>query len=212
MTPFDRAKAAFLREVAAVHHRKASGIHVAPDGDDYTGFAEYQTGDLFAFEATWPIVPPPREGAREVTVRGYASPSGDVVLEAKKNLGFLLQAANFLEETRSLSPKTLTERLLWLLLVELGQPTSRAGLQPPNHLLLEQGGPFVIPPDAEQRHIVPPYVERRADGSGSLWFFYQNLDSVGVNGSISLHRAEVRCTKDYQVTLHRTSLVAMSGF
>src|SRR5438105_13407728 len=97
MTPFEQAKAHFRHDVAAAYHRGEGTLKVAPDGEDYTGFAEHRTGALYAFEATWPIEPPPAEGRREVTVRGYADEKGEVVLEKKGNLGVLLREARMLD-------------------------------------------------------------------------------------------------------------------
>ena len=34
MTPFQRAQAAFRREVAAVYHKKEAALHVAPEGEE----------------------------------------------------------------------------------------------------------------------------------------------------------------------------------
>ncbi len=209
-TPFEQAQAAFRKEVAATFHKKEPALHIDPVGEDYTGFNEFKTGDLLAFEAQYPIVPTPKEGTRQVVIRGFASPAGDVVLEKKNNLGRLLRAAQFLDEKQSMPALALAQRLIWMLLEQLGRPESRVGPQPPNHQLTD-GGLFYLPGGGQEVRPAPPAIVRRPDGSASLVFFYTNLESIG-SGLISTNRAELCCDKDYQVTIIRTPLVEASPF
>jgi hypothetical protein len=208
-SPFATAQAAFRREVAASHHRKPDSLKISPPVEEQVTWFDshrFTTGALVAFEAEWPISPPPREGAREVTVRGFASPAGEVVLERRKNLGVLLREAHFLDEKQSLPAKALAERFLWMMLVQLGQPSSPVGPQPPSHKLLEGGGTYLLPPSAEHHAIRPPWIERRPDGSASLFFLYQNLDNIGGKGVVSQRLAEIRCSKDHVAEVIATTL------
>ncbi|HEX2574516.1 MAG TPA: hypothetical protein VH877_33530 [Polyangia bacterium] len=186
-TPFGRAQAAFSKEVARSYQRNETGLSITPAREDLTGYPEQKTGDLIAFQAEWPITPPPAAGPKKMAVRGFASPSGEVVLPKKNNLDVLLRAAHFIDEKQSLPAKAIAERLLWMW-------SGPSGL--PSHELLESGGVIVVPPPIGSVQIEPPRIERRADGSARLIFFYS---STGVVGGVTQHRAELRCARDYTV-------------
>ncbi len=175
MTPFQRAKANLWRELSARYKLGSTHVKVEPDADDISGYAEHKTADLYAFDATLP-----RETKQRVT--GFASASGDVVLD-EKGLGLLLRHARFLEPDPAVPPKGLAERVLFLGPAEMGK----------GHLLRERG------PTA-----APPRIERHPDGSASLVFFYESFEGVegmSLHSTPAIYRAEVRVTKDYQAKL-----------
>jgi hypothetical protein len=186
-TPFGKAQAAFSKEIASIYQRNEAGLRITPAREDLTGYPEQKTGDLLAFQAEWPITPSPAAGPKTMAVRGFASPSGEVVLAKKNNLSVLLRAAHFLDEKQSLPAKAIAERLLWM---GSGPPGS------PNHQLLETGGVLFMPPPLGSVQIEPPRIERRTDASARLIFFYSTSDAAGV---VTQRRAELRCARDYTI-------------
>jgi hypothetical protein len=174
MSPFERAKQNFQRQVSA--HHPHGHLKVEPDAEDISGYAEYKTADLYAFAAG--------------PVHGLASADGDVILDAK-GLGKLLQHAHFLDATPLLGPKALAERLLFLGPGEMGH----------GHALREGGRVYRLPGDGQARSVEPPRLERHADGSAALIFFYESLTGVkgmSLHTTPALYRAELNVGKGYE--------------
>lgn len=185
-TPFAQAQAAFRKEVAGLAQKSEVDLRITPATEALTTYREQNTGDLVAFQAEWLARPPRAAGPKNMAVRGFASPSGEVVLAKKDNLGVLLRATNFLDEKQSLPAKAIAERLLWM----MSPPGS------PNHQLLETGGMLFMPPPLGSVQIEPPRIERRTDGSARLIFFYSSVDPAGI---VTQKRAELRSARDYTV-------------
>jgi hypothetical protein len=198
---FEKARAAFRKDVAALHHQPEASFSIEPSREDAVGFAELRTGQLFAFEAHLPIEPRPAHGQATYVIRGWASPSGEVVLEAKDNLQLLFRAAHFLDAAHSVSAKEMADRLIWMMLERLGRPQPRQLNAPPTHQLMhDEGAQFIAPPDGHQGEVTAPKIERRPDGGADLMFFYTNLDSV-FGGVVGPYRAEIVCKPGYHLTL-----------
>jgi hypothetical protein len=185
MSPFERAKDSFRHEVAALYHLDPTSLQVAPDAEDISGYAEYKTGELYAFAATLQ-----HKGKGEAqTVAGFASAAGEVVLEKRHNLAALLRQAQFLDGAKALPPKAMAERVLFFAREQLG-----------THNVLRESG---------RVGVAPSRIERRPDGSASLVFFYENLTGVegmSLHSTPSLFRAELRAGKDEHAAL-TTALV-----
>lgn len=185
-TPFAQAQAAFRKEVASLVQKNEIDLRITPATETLTTYREQNTGDLVAFQAEWLARLPRAAGTKHMAVRGFASPSGEVVLPKKDNLGVLLQAVHLLDEKQSLPAKVIAERLLWM----MSPPGS------PHHQILETGGVLFMPPPFGSVQIEPPRVERRTDGSARLIFFYSSSDPTGI---VTQKRAELRCARDYTV-------------
>ena len=205
-SPFEQSRATFRGAVIALLHPPDSELKINPSSTEANWFWELKAGDMIPFEAQYPTGAKPAPGVATVAiVHGYAD-GKQAVLPNQQELGPIFAAAHFLDEKSDAGARKMAERIIWLQLVALGQPSSPAGPQPPNHRLVESGGSYATP--AGSGTIGAPAIEHRPDGSAALIFYYSNLESIGA-GLVRTHRAEIACSKNYQVTISHIALLTM---